>query len=269
MKILSVYFSGTNSTKYFSNIIEKKVKEKNTEVVFENLDISAQVQSFDLKTLDEYDFYLIGGPVYAEAYPHFLDEFVRDNFKNGRGKKVAIYFTAAGDTPPVIYGLQKYLTKNGYEVVSGVGVAMINNFYMSGTFKYTDKDKRSEILKVASEKATKIAEVILGEKESYFACNNNKALYYVGKVMYSMLKNGYIKNYAKKRFSSSDKCTLCLKCVKNCPTKNIKEENKKLEFSNKCLTCMRCIHICPFNAIQYEGKDIQTMDWNTEKEMSL
>ena len=45
------------------------------------------------------------------------------------------------------------------------------------------------------------------------------------------------------------KCLHCSKCVKNCPTKNIRVENGKFIFGSDCLGCMRCAFNCPADAI--------------------
>lgn len=47
-----------------------------------------------------------------------------------------------------------------------------------------------------------------------------------------------------------DKCIGCMKCVNNCPTKNISYENGKFKFGNQCLLCTRCSFNCPTDAFR-------------------
>lgn len=47
-----------------------------------------------------------------------------------------------------------------------------------------------------------------------------------------------------------DKCIRCMKCVKNCPTKNITYENGKFKFGGNCLLCTRCSFNCPTDAFR-------------------
>ena len=56
------------------------------------------------------------------------------------------------------------------------------------------------------------------------------------------------------RFSTASSCTLCGKCVKNCPAENITIENGKISFGNKCVVCQACYHRCPNQAILYLNK---------------
>ena len=47
-----------------------------------------------------------------------------------------------------------------------------------------------------------------------------------------------------------DKCIKCMKCVNNCPTKNITYENGKFTFGGQCLLCTRCSFNCPTDAFR-------------------
>lgn len=56
------------------------------------------------------------------------------------------------------------------------------------------------------------------------------------------------------RFSVSSACTLCGKCVKNCPAENIVIADGKVSFGNKCIVCQACYHRCPNQAVMYQNK---------------
>ncbi len=45
------------------------------------------------------------------------------------------------------------------------------------------------------------------------------------------------------------KATLCLKCVNNCPTKNIRYSDGTIQFGDTCIACLKCIYACPAHAI--------------------
>lgn len=49
----------------------------------------------------------------------------------------------------------------------------------------------------------------------------------------------------------NSRCTLCGKCVKECPLKNIHVADKKVEWGGNCTGCLRCYHSCPNNAVQF------------------
>mgnify|MGYP003292218592 CR=1 FL=1 len=52
------------------------------------------------------------------------------------------------------------------------------------------------------------------------------------------------------------KCTQCVKCVRNCPTRALCLFENKIELKNKyCIACKKCIQICDKNALYYNIKD--------------
>jgi len=57
-----------------------------------------------------------------------------------------------------------------------------------------------------------------------------------------------------KSYSANENCTLCMKCIRNCPQKNISARKGKIVFGFDCMMCTRCIHDCPAHAIEYSRK---------------
>ena len=47
-----------------------------------------------------------------------------------------------------------------------------------------------------------------------------------------------------------DKCIKCMKCINDCPAKNIRLEGDKIKFGYQCLMCQRCVMYCPKQAIK-------------------
>ena len=56
------------------------------------------------------------------------------------------------------------------------------------------------------------------------------------------------------KFSVSDECIRCSRCVESCPTHNIKLQDGKITFGKQCMTCLRCVSVCPVQAIDVNGK---------------
>ena len=46
-----------------------------------------------------------------------------------------------------------------------------------------------------------------------------------------------------------NKCIKCMKCINECPSKNISLKGEKFKFGRHCLMCQRCIMYCPKQAI--------------------
>lgn len=49
-------------------------------------------------------------------------------------------------------------------------------------------------------------------------------------------------------------CTLCGRCVKNCPVGNIVLAEETLQFRGRCVLCLRCYNFCPTQAVLYRGR---------------
>lgn len=67
-------------------------------------------------------------------------------------------------------------------------------------------------------------------------------------------------NFAPSIYVHKENCVLCGKCIKNCPVKNIKEDNDgypNIKKSN-CIHCYRCIHHCPKKALSLSSKHAPT-----------
>lgn len=47
-----------------------------------------------------------------------------------------------------------------------------------------------------------------------------------------------------------DKCIKCMKCINDCPAKNISLKDDRFKFGGKCLMCQRCVMYCPKHAVK-------------------
>ena len=47
-----------------------------------------------------------------------------------------------------------------------------------------------------------------------------------------------------------NKCTKCMKCINDCPAKNVSLKNDKIKFGYQCLMCQKCVMYCPKQAIK-------------------
>ncbi len=74
------------------------------------------------------------------------------------------------------------------------------------------------------------------------------------------------------RFTVSDACVRCGKCVRQCPADNIVMEEGRVRFKNRCMFCLACLHQCPAHAIDYHGKAAEngyyTCPVQTEEELA-
>lgn len=68
------------------------------------------------------------------------------------------------------------------------------------------------------------------------------------------LENRKIWHKLASDFRITEACNYCKKCVRICPTGNIKLKNGRIVFGDKCVACLSCYHRCPEKAIVYLDK---------------
>ncbi len=251
MNILSIYFSGTNNTKYVNDKIKEKAKNYSK---FDVINIGDTVEDLSTYVFSSYDLIIVGAPVYVEVFPRIFTDFIKNHLANITDKKIIIYQTAGSENPPAIYEMYKFFADKN-EIVGLVAIEMPNNFYLNGMFAPTSDEERKTILEKCDAQIENIVEVVNGEKDKYISAKLLKNRYRMGRIVYNSLENVYLKKYAKKNFSSSQSCCGCGVCKNECPTNNISvsKEEKTISFGKECAACMRCINICPFDAILFKG----------------
>ncbi|MFX1323438.1 MAG: nitroreductase family protein [Promethearchaeota archaeon] len=68
-----------------------------------------------------------------------------------------------------------------------------------------------------------------------------------------------------------EKCTICLECIKDCPSDNfsIGEKLNQIDFdSSGCILCGHCIAVCPNEAIIYEDMRGETLNFRKGEDPS-
>jgi ferredoxin len=197
-----------------------------------------------------YDYIIIGGPVYVERYPEILLRYLENNLSDYSGTCM-LYSTQAteGQTPVFKHTMKRIKKVN---VTYYDYLAMPNNFY-NFMFKQCSKEKESELIKSATEKAEKIALEFCEGKTNSYDISNNRVI--MAEAAYR-LTYPFLRNFLMRKLKvDKNKCIKCGLCEKSCPTQSIKI-CPDLKINNKCTFCQRCINKCPKNAFLYKNKPI-------------
>ncbi len=244
MKGILYYFSGTGNTKWIADVFKRCFKRHNID-----LDLLS-IENIEEVKLKEFNFLIIGAPVYAEAQPRIVDNFLRKIPNSKKGLKTIVYATQGGNSSAAPYIMAKNLEKKGYKILVQAPIKMPNNYYFALGKEPTFNDQQ-EILINAENKIKKLVEDFMNnkmKKESSLVRMN------LGKVC-SKFFTRMLPKLSKNITATSD-CMKCGLCLMNCPKSNITFEDGKAAFHSKCMLCLRCIYICPVNAVRYKGKKI-------------
>ena len=240
MKILIFTFSGTGNTFLAADYIGGALKENG--ICIDMLKIEDIVNSTENLKLNESSHILIGYPIHAFNSPKIVMDFVK-KLPSSNGQKVSIFKTSG---EPFFFNnssshlLIKQLKLKGYDILIETHFLMPYNIM----FRYPDALVK-QMYTLMQQMAKKYADDVISEKRGVISYTMlNRIISFIFRIQWGGARlNGRFYSCRHK------KCTLCMKCVNNCPSQNITVENGKIRFNGKCLMCMRCVQNCSFNAI--------------------
>lgn len=252
MKIIVYYFSGTGNTKLVAELYKKH---------FENLGENS-VELYKIHRLEENekipcpnDFDLIGiaFPIYGFNSPEPVYKFAKmlpkisQDSQNPKEKKRAFIFRTGGEgTSFNNYASQKIISilqKKGYDILCDQLYVMPYNMI----FRHSPQMVKSEFIYADAMAKLCVREIQNGvhKKVKYFPLR----YWFVPIVRmvwpYAKFQGKFILKVNKK------KCVQCGACVKNCPQRNIRFDEKKQKyiFGADCALCVACSFNCPKDAI--------------------
>jgi ferredoxin len=252
MKIGIAVFSGTGNTAYVAELLGKELRSLDASVDIRPID-SASFHMMDQGTIGFdpscYDLVGIGHPILGFGAPPLVLRFA-GALPNGRGRM--FIFKSAADNHRINNAasekLIKVLEDKGYEVIHDFLYVMPCNWVVN-----YQRCFNLQIIDKAKEKVVFHARELIAGTRSLMPV-------YKGWRQAARILHYLETNYGRKQFSRAlrvtNDCTLCVDCIKNCPAKNIREENQVVRFGENCLWCMRCVYSCPVKAI-----DAQWMKW--------
>ncbi|WP_027307795.1 EFR1 family ferrodoxin [Caloramator sp. ALD01] len=246
MKGAIIYFSGTGNTEFVAKLFKKAFEEKGYEM--DLIEVTKQI-----KFKDDYSILVFGSCIHSEVFPDVYMRWIDKNILNGNSRRCIVFSTQAAKSAAGANILSDTLKKRGFNVSIVEHIVMPNNFYVVAFGKDT-KEEVKQKTKKAEELVYEIVDSFLKDIKKIKEVSEIRKRY--GNLAYSFFKK-YAKTWAMKKISVDyDLCVKCLKCVSNCPTKNINFKDE-IEFQDKCICCQRCIHQCPVNAFKYKGKHFE------------
>ena len=237
MKFLICYFSGTGNTKKIVDKYKEELELKKVEVDTKKIE---EELNFDI---NEYDVLMIAYPVHAFNAPSIVLDFAKKLSKTEKQKRLIIIKTSG--EPLALNNISsqklvKILKKKNYILTNEYHYVMPYNiiFRHSDNMAYKMWNTAQNVIPIDCKE-------ILKNKE------NKLKKVFMGNVLLCLFRIDHGGGgFSGKRYKVNEKCIKCQKCVRNCPTNNIKIENGEFKFGKNCLMCMRCSFLCPTNSIK-------------------
>ncbi len=188
----------------------------------------------------EFDRIFIVTPIYSYGMPAHVFELLPRLDKEKEIIIIQNYGGMLGNADRLIY---EYCIKYSLNVKSIYTIKMPENFtlsftvpkfYLKGVLKKSE-GRIDEVLQRIADKDFSLPQKAKTKEQTYLRNKSNWHL--IGE-----------------RFSVTDDCIRCGKCVSLCPTQNISLTDEGIKFADKCVACLGCYHRCPKKAIIYQNK---------------
>lgn len=190
----------------------------------------------------EYDLCGFAYPIHAFNAPQFLLRFVK-SLPPVESKRCFI-FRVSGEpfklNDASSYWLNKRLRKKGFLPTGDDHLLMPYNIM----FRYRDALAKQMYLHTEKQSERVAQKAVEGGERLRF---NPFAVMWSAVLRlqwFGAWVNGPLIHTKKK------KCTLCGRCVRECPANNITVKNGRCRFGAKCTMCMSCAYGCPADAVR-------------------
>lgn len=238
-----LYFSGTGNTAYVARSLENLLGER----AFALNECNPEELHFEGKYL------IFSFPVYSWGVPVPVIRFVKGLGKEftkaigSSGIPVLMVCTCGDDVGLTPEMFDSVLKGSGLELSGAWSVIMPNNYVLFPGFGIDSPKVEKMKLDDSHQRIREVAARI-GRNNFAFDVTRGRWPRFKSGVI-NPLFNKYGMNTRK--WSVSQECVRCGKCVKVCPVNNIRMVSGLPKWGPDCVSCAACFHYCPTNAISY------------------
>lgn len=249
--IIGIYFSGTGNSRYCLDYFLKCYCNNYKIFSVEELNSNKEL----INEISNYENIFISYPVYFSSVPRILMEFVKSSVNIFNNKKVFIIATMymfSGDGAGV---LARELKKYKANIIGTLHLKMPDNISDEKIVYKTIKNN-AEIIRKTKLKIEKTSNAL--KKGKY----PNDGIGFISFLLGFLSQRAWFgnKDLSGRLKIDEAKCIIgCGKCVKLCPMKNLHlcDDNKKACANHNCTLCYKCVNECPAKAITLFGKKVR------------
>ncbi len=231
-----LYFTGTGNSQYLAENLVKLTGDK-------LISINEAFKTGVTPNVDEFDTLIFVLPVYAWRIPHVVRKWIKDDLKCN-GQKAYFVINCGVDIGNAGKYAEYMCSYSNLQYMGSFEIPMPENYIL--LYQCPNDEESLELMhkgdKLLEEATEYINKGIPAPK---------KHISLVDRFKSTPVNVGFYLIFVKGRwFYSTDKCTSCEKCVKECPLNNIKLVDGTPKWGNNCTHCLRCICYCPEEAIE-------------------
>lgn len=239
MNAALLYFSGTDNTAWAVEVLKSELRSQDIAVDIFDLE---EDRPFDHHI---YDTFILAHPVYGANIPRFVLERTLMLIPGNIHLQVVTTF---GYVNALGYFAEKKIL--GRKVDAYYNIRMFNNITTPRSkIKIKALHKRLKAKDRLEEKIRRIARLISEGKHRI----QGVGPHLLGGIFVRRALRPGIRDHYRSLGVDADRCTLCGKCIRECPTNSIEEHHGSFTFHATCTACMRCYNHCPEYAITING----------------
>lgn len=237
-----LYFSGTGNTKLLAEKLSDELSD-------EARSLDEGLLGDGLALFSEKP-YVIMSPVHAWGLPEKVEGLLKRSDLSGC-QEAYFLLTMGANHGGMETRMAKLAKSIGLTYMGLYPFLMPNNYFMGEELQ--DEEQQVAVIKAAYKELDEVANRIsLHQTLNGDDSRRGGALL---RLFAPLIHKMYCK-YGQRgyKFSVSDECIRCGRCVESCPTHNIKLQDGKITFGKQCMTCLHCVSVCPVQAIDVNGK---------------
>ena len=241
-QVVRIYcLSGTGNTRFVAGKLMGHFKQAGLDCTVK--DLSEVTRGQVAVELPQGAMLGIGHPILGFDAGRLVYRFIQ-MLPNGKGRK-AFVFKSGADPSIINHGASRkairMLERKGYDVIYEQLFAMPCNFVVA----YPERLAR-QLCDAVDPLAGQMVRAILAGRR-----HRDRINWLVHMITQSVnLLERFGARIFGKDLKAGDSCNLCGRCIADCPTNNIREQDGTLRFGWQCILCMKCIYQCPRQAIR-------------------
>jgi NAD-dependent dihydropyrimidine dehydrogenase PreA subunit len=246
-KIALVYFSGTNVTHSYAEVLQAAILEGGW--VVESINVTPYDTRQVPLPIDAFDAFIFGFPVYGDFAPSVINMWLPT--LDGQGKPCGMFFTyGARTTGYAHFHTKSLLEQAGFRVVLSAEFLGRHSFNVAGWRILPERPDQQDFdvargyVKIALEK---FSQEDPPQLELQMPFGYDSKIYWLERTQ----KSGDRGPTHPVRIEAV--CSMCRDCESECPTQSF---NADLGLSDpeRCIECMRCVYICPDQVIRVDER---------------
>lgn len=240
-----IYYSGTGNSAYVANEMAKLMNDRQLQVTAET---HTTLKLAEGETLG------IVFPIHSWGIPKRMLQFFREMRVENVNAQTVVYaiMTCGDDSGLANEQVKTELLKKGIKTNHIYSVRMPNTYMIFPGFDVDSEALRNEKIAETTAVLPRLAEAVKANKPTSQYVKTNQS-WLKSKVIYPLFMRHMMSD---KPFYTTDACTSCGLCAKQCGEGNIKMEKGRPSWQGHCTQCLGCINRCPQKAIEYGKKSV-------------